>query len=78
MCSLFSVLLQLQDVGLCEGWKGIDRMGSPCSRLWPTRALRGRRLGLQCVRRAPDVELSFTADRSSPRLSAETNYLRMT
>ena len=31
MCSLFSVLLQLQDVGLCEGWKGIDRMGSPCS-----------------------------------------------
>ena len=30
MCSLFSVLLQLQDVGLCEGWKGIDRMGSPC------------------------------------------------
>ena len=35
MCSLFSVLLQLQDAGLGEGWKDIDWMGSPCSSLWP-------------------------------------------
>jgi hypothetical protein len=35
MCSLFSVLLQLQDAGLCEGWKDIDWIGSPCSGLWP-------------------------------------------